>query len=313
VTRARSTEPAARTAAALVVLGVLLAACSVTPPTPSPSAPASPPPSAQPSAPAGAAFLLRATFVQALPPEQLFGVLPDIVITLDGRALTGGAVPAIYPGPLLMPVIERQLTAAEWDRIIATARDYGLLSGVVDFTGGQLAPGAVSGKLEIVADGRLVTLTGNPSIETQCGAVLCPFDPGTPEAFATFWSRLDVGLQGTSLTGADRDPIGRPYVPTGYAVIVGPPAVGNPGLGVPGAPPTIWPLAGGLSGFGKALADVSGRRCGTVTGPDADAIRPLLQRANQLTRWGDPTDGSVHGLTVRALLPGDGDPCAGLV
>jgi hypothetical protein len=35
--------------------------------------------------------------------------------------------------------------------------------------------------------------------------------------------------------------------------------------------------------------------------------------STQISPWRDPADGSIHGLVVRPLLPGDGDPCAGLV
>lgn len=98
-------------------------------------------------------------------------------------------------------------------------------------------------------------------------------------------------------------------MPGGYAVLVGavPDAQGLP------QPAIEWPLAGGFQGFGKPFADGSGFRCGTATGADADALRDLFTAATQITRWLDPTDGSMHGLTVKPLLPGDGDPCQGLV
>jgi len=78
-------------------------------------------------------------------------------------------------------------------------------------------------------------------------------------------------------------------------------------------PPIAWPLAAGFAGFGKPLADGSGGRCGVLTGDDAAALAALFNGATQITKWRDPVDASFHGLTVRALLPGDGDPCAGLV
>ena len=56
---------------------------------------------------------------QAVPPLARFGETPAIVITLDGRVLTGGAVPAIFPGPLVGPIVQRQLTPAGWTRIVA--------------------------------------------------------------------------------------------------------------------------------------------------------------------------------------------------
>jgi hypothetical protein len=280
------------------VLGGCLAFTSSPSPTPSPSP--------QPSPPADAAFLLRATYVQALPPRDAFTILPGVVITLDGRYLSGAPVPAIFPGPLVMPVSQRQLTIAGWGRVVAAAGAAGLLAGRADFTGGQLAPGSLGGRLELVVDGRLVTLTGDPSRSITCITAPCVAQPGSPEAFGGFWNQLtDLG----SLLGSD---IGaeQPYMPTGYAILVAAPPAEDANLPQRRA---TWPLAGGFAAFGKALADGSGGRCGIVSGADADMLRPLLQAANQLTPWQDPADGSAHGLTVRALLPGDGDPCAGLV
>lgn len=267
---------------------------------------ASPSPSPEPTPPPDAQVRLRVTMVQALPPPATFSWLPSVVITLDGRVLSGGAVPAIFPGPLVMPVVERRITPNGWATIVAAARAAGLLGAVRDFTGGMLAPGSAAARLEIVADGRLYDLMGDPNRVMVCIQAPCNPQPGTPEAFGGFVSRLsDLG----SWLGADLGQEGL-HVPAGYAVLVGAPPADDPGLA---QPPIAWPLAGGFAAFGKPLADGSGGRCGTVTGDDLAALRPALNAANQLTKWRDPADGSFHGLLVRPLLPGDGDPCEGLV
>jgi hypothetical protein len=262
-------------------------------------------PSSEPSPPAEAQARLRVTALQALPPPAIFGSMPSVVITLDGRVLTGGAVPAIFPGPLVGPVVERQLTPNGWNRIVAAAREAGLLGGVRDFTGGAMPPGSMATRLEIVADGRVHDLLGDASRIMVCVQAPCNPPPGTPEAFGGFVSRLsDLG----SLLGADIGPESV-HAPAGYAILVGP-APDDQGLA---QPPMAWPFEAGFAGFGKPLADGSDGRCGTVTGEDAATLRPALTAATSITRWRDPADGSFHGLTVRPLLPGDGDPCEGLV
>jgi hypothetical protein len=273
----------------------LLAACGGGAPSPSP----------EPSPPAGAAFLLRVTAVQALPPQATFGWLPTVLITLDGRVLTGGAVPAIFPGPLVNPIVERRLTPAGWAKLVEAARAAGLLGAATDFTGGQMPPGSIVSRLEIVAGGRLFELTGDASRIMVCITTPCEPQPGSPEAFGGFVNRL------TDLSSLVGDQIGPEamYAPLGYAIIAGPPP-DQQGLDQPILP---WPLADGLAAFGKPLLDGSGARCGTVTGDAAAAVRPALAAANQLTRWRDPVDGTLHGLIVRPLLPGDTDPCEGLV
>jgi hypothetical protein len=285
-----------RSIAGLSLTAMLLAACSAAAPSPTPV----PPP------PADAMFLLRITTVQALPPSATFGWMPQILITTDGRVLQGGAVPAIFPGPLLQPVFARQISALGWSRIVDAARAAGLLTGAGDFTGGQMPPGSAAVRLEIVADGRVHTLTGDAGRTIQCIQAPCVAPPGTPEAFAGFVSAIGdpASIAGAAELGPDVK-----FVPTGYAVVVGdvPDDQGLP------QQPIAWPLAAGLATFGKPLADGSGGRCGLLTGAEAAALHGPFGGATQLTKWRDPVDGSFHGLQVRPILPGDGDLCEGLV
>jgi hypothetical protein len=280
---------------ALPLAALLLAACT--------GAAASPTP--EPTPPADAKVLLRVTTVQALPPPATFSWLPSVVISLDGRVLTGGAVPAIFPGPLVNPVVERRLTPNGWARIVAAARAAGLLGANRDFTGGVMPPGSAVTRLEITADGIVYDLVGDGSRIMVCVTAPCEPQPGTPEAFGGFVARLtDLG----SWLGADIGPESL-HAPAGYAVLVTDPP-DDQGLA---QPPIAWPFAGGFAVFGKPVTNGGAARCGALTGDDAAAIRAAFGRANQLTKWRDPADGSFHGLVVRPLLPGDGDPCEGLV
>ena len=285
-------------ATALSLIAILLAACG--------AAVSSPSPSPQPDPPANAKVRLRVTTVQALPPDATFGALPQVLITLDGRVLAGGAIPAIFPGPLVVPVRERQITAAGWLRLLDAARSAGLLGGNADFTGGQMPPGSAATRLELVADGRVYDLTGDASRQIVCVTAPCNAPPGTPEAFAGFVNSL-YDLQ--SLVGPENLGPEQLHQPAGYAVIVGP-RPDDQGL----AQPVIaWPIDGGFAAFGRAVQDGSGRRCGSIKGADLGLVRPAFTAATQITPWRDPTDNSLHGLVVRPLLPGDGDPCEGLV
>ena len=264
-------------------------------------------PSRQPDPPADAIVRLRVTTVQALPPSATFGSLPQIVVTLDGRVLAGGAVPAIFPGPLVNPINERQLSTAGWARLVDAARAAGLLGLNADFTGGQLPPGSPAVRLELVADGRTFDLRGDPSRQMVCVRAPCLAPPGTPEAFTGFVNSLfDV----SSIVGAENLGPEQLHQPAGYAVIVQPNAADDQGLPQRAIE---WPLAAGFAAFGKPLADGSGGRCGMITGADLGLVRPAFAAANQITPWRDPGDNSLHGLVVRPLLPGDGDPCAGMV
>lgn len=252
-------------------------------------------------------FRLRATVVQALPPAETFEWLPVALITSDGIAIVPGAERELYPGLLLPPLVEYQISEAGWATIVAAARDAGLLSGPSDFTGGAMPLGAQAGRLELVVDGRLYDLTGDPSRVVRCGEARCPNPPpGTPEAFAGFWARLG-DLAGW--LGAEAGAPG-PHHAIGYAILVGRPAADDP-LAVE---PMEWPLDTALAGFGRPVRGGAGARCGLVTGAEADVLRPELEAATEITRWVDPaTPNREFGLTVRPLLPGDADPCAPLV
>jgi hypothetical protein len=289
--------------ALLAALALVVAACASGAPSP-----ASPGPSPSPG-PDDAAFLLRATSTQALPPLALFAWGPSLLITADRRAITTGPVPAIYPGPLVVPLLERPISEAGWRTIVDAARAAGLLTGQADFSGGALMPGGIAARLEIVVDGVRYDLVGDPSQLVRCGeGIGCPDPaPGTAAAFAAFWMRL------TDLGGWLAGEIGpeTAHEPSAYALLVGPPPAEAPPLD---QPPATWPLATPLADLGRPVRGEPSLRCGIVSGVDAAALRPLVDAASQLTPWLDPAaPGREHGLTARVLLPGDEDPCAGLV
>jgi hypothetical protein len=290
----RWTPPIALTLAALLV-----AACSGTAPSAAPSsAPVVDPTPviATPTpAPAGTGYWLRLTTFQAIPPVNLFGVGPVAVITADGQLLVPGAVPAIFPGPLVMPLFARQVSDAGREQILAWAEELGLLGGETDFTGDLSVPGGITGRIELTADGRLVSLSGVPDAPVST-------EPGTPGAWAELWSRisnLSVTLPGE--LGPEQ-----PYAPTAYAILVGPPP--DPQDGLTGEI-ADWPLDVALGEFGGPVQDGT-YRCGLVEGEDAATLRPALEAANQLTQWvQDPETSATFGLTVRPIVAGE-NPCA---
>ena len=304
------------------LLGLLLAACgsgaSPAPSTATPTAPpqtnvpvATPMPGETPAAtptPGPVTVVLRATETQAILPIYQFSWLPLAVITSDGRLLTPGAVPAIAPGPLVVPIEKRTITPNGLATIFTVAKALGLLSGVTDFTpgagGGGMMVGGKLGHLQLVLDGVPYDLVGDPSRLVRCDpGTRCPNPtPGTPEAFAAFWARLaDIpGWLGADAGAAS------PAAPVGYAILVGPPPA--PGITTPA--PVVFPLPGPLASFGAPVLTDASLRCGSVTGDAAALLRPILEAATQATQWVDePTTSATYGLTVRPILPGDEDPC----
>jgi hypothetical protein len=140
-----------------------------------------------------------------------------------------------------------------------------------------------------------VTLTGIPDM------VAPDPEPGSPQAFAEFWRRV------TSLSETLPGELGpeAQYVPSAYAILVGPAPVPEAGIQ---ASLADWPLETPLATFGGPVQDGS-YRCGLVEGEDAVTLRPSLEAANQLTQWvQDPETSATFGLTVRPIVAGE-NPC----
>ena len=102
------------------------------------------------------------TTFQAIPPVNLFAVPPTATITGDAQYLVQGVVPAIYPGPLVMPLFGSQVSERRAHADPGLGHELGLLSGKTDFMGDGSLPGGITGQIELTVDGRLVALRGLP-------------------------------------------------------------------------------------------------------------------------------------------------------
>lgn len=268
--------------------------------SPAPSLNVSPNPTSSPS-PAPGGLYLRAWYTQALPPPPTFNWLPMLTIS-DGVVIDGNvAVPAIYPGPLLIVPFARSISEAGVADIIEEARRLGLLGEVKDFTGGAAAPGARAGQLRLVVDGVSYDLVGNPDLSVPCAGVRCEADAGSPEAFAAFWQEL------TSLDAWLGGELGAPgqHEPERVAVLLTDPARPEPSLEQQLA---TWPLAGTFHEIGVEFPGLVGVRCVTLSGEDLDVVLPVLLGANQLTIFNDAVDTFKSALAV-VVVPGAESPC----
>ncbi|MDQ3643179.1 MAG: hypothetical protein M3450_17365 [Actinomycetota bacterium] len=295
---------------ALTLVAALAVACNAggsSSPTPNPtivpSPVLSPGPSLNPSpSPApSAAFYLRASHTQALPPPSTFNWLPMLTIS-DGMVIDGNvAVPAIYPGPLLIVPFARSISEAGIADIIEEARRLGLLGDVTDFTGGSAMPGSRLGQLMLVVDSVTYDLIGNPDLVVRCDGARCDAEVGSPEAFAAFWQELSYldGWLGGELGASDQ------YQPERIAVLLTAPARPEPGLEQQLA---RWPLDESFHEIGVAFPGLADARCTKLSGDDLDAVLPVLIGANQLTVFHDTVDTTKSALAV-VVVPGADSPC----
>ena len=278
----------------IAILGAALAACGSSGETNAPEV--------------EAPFLLRATIDQAIAPEFRFATLPTAFVTSDLRVITLGAIPASFPGPLVASLFAAPITPAGYQRIVDRAGQLGLLDGDGNFAPDPAPPGAQTGRIELLVDGTMRELRGDPNRIIQCIQAPCNPAPGTPEAFGTFWTEL-YDLR--SLVGRE---IGQdqPFDPDGYALLIGVEPPDPAGLQVNILP---WPLETPLAELGEPIGGEPLPRCATVRGEDAVTLGATFEGANQLTRWVDAGADPAGALTinVRPLLPGDGDVCAVLL
>jgi len=249
-------------------------------------------------------YALRAVVSQAIPPTARYTLLPYAFISSDGIVVTQGAMPAIFPGPLVAPLFGAQLSDAGYDQVVERARSLGLLEGSGDFSPPNPMPGGQSGTIDLLVDGAMHENTGDPNANIQCITTPCNVAPGTPEAFGSFWT--DLGNV-RALVGDELGPDAE-YHPEGYALLVGTPPPDNSGI----EPQVVdWVLDTALAEIGEPIGADPFPTCGTVRGEDAATLEAAFSAANQLTMWVDDSVSEPVSMTVRPLLPGD-DPCGEL-
>ena len=269
---------------------------------PAPSDTSAPPPSDLPSAspvPALATLLIKVTTEGGfINPEATIAALPTVAVYTDGRIITPGPVDAIAPGPLVFPVVVRDVGPAGAAAILAAIRQAGLdkLS-----TASPGIPGdAGTNVFTVVIDGTTTTtrLAGGaprPGAPGPGGPAVGSSDPGRVAAL----DLLDRLTDPTQTWGAASAPE-TPFIPAGYRVFV---SSGAPPSDQTSAP-VQWPLAIPLETFGTpAVPDrgVAGLRQGVVLGADAATLRPILEAARSSTPF--VSGGKSYTLHVRALLP----------
>ena len=286
-----------------MLLVLTSAGCGATPPSGSPFPTAltsTTAPSQLVSPAAESPFYLRAWYSQALPPPATFAWLPLLTIA-DGTAIDGNvAVPAIYPGPLLIVPTARWISDAAIAAIVDEARHRGLLGGRTDFAGDALIPGSRTAHLHITLDGVSHDLIGNGD-GSGCEGVECPAEPGTPEAFTPFWQRL------ANLEAWLGDELGAPvqYQPERVAALFMAAEEVEPGLDRL----VRWPLEEAFSALGIPFAAADpAARCRTYTGGELATVLPVLRDADQATVFEDVL-GATRSVVVAALVPGQPSPC----
>jgi hypothetical protein len=216
-------------------------------------------------------------------PDTLFARLPNLLITGDGRVFTPAAIPEIYPGPLVMPMMVGTITATGLQRLMKAADEARLIGFVADY---ELPEGVG------IADApdTVVTLTVNGTTYTHRAYALGIDEPttATRERLATF---VTAAGDLATLVGAENLGDAVSFTPDGYrfrATVTDPAQWSDP-------KPTVvpWP---DTTGVGLAAAT----ECATLT---ADVAGDLFTTATQTTLFAEGD--VVYQLAVVQQLPDD--------
>ena len=281
------TRTAGPALAAVVLLG-LTACADQAGMTPDPS----PPPAAQlPDDPAALVLQVAHTggFVT---PSMLAGRLPMVSVYADGRMITEGPVPAIYPGPALPNL---QVTQIDQDAVQELV-DRALAAGVDETSDLGTPPiaDAPSTRFTVVTAEDTYVREVYALWETTEEAGLTAGQVAAREALADLLGALtDPGAAATTpFATQSLAAIAAPWVDPGDGLVQ--PELAWPGPALPGDP------TGGPP-------DVT---CVTATGVEAQALLQAAGAANAATPWTTP-DGARWSVTFRPLLP-DETGCADL-
>ena len=103
-------------------------------------------------------FVVRVSYAGGLVANN-YNVMrtPSVLITADGRVVTPGAVPAVYPGPLLPAQRERTITAEGIQAVLVAAQQAQLLGPIPNYEVDPFVMDAADTVVEIHAMGKVFT------------------------------------------------------------------------------------------------------------------------------------------------------------
>jgi hypothetical protein len=218
-----------------------------------------------------------------VPAGYAFVNTPSLLVSGDGRVFTQGAVPAIYPGPLLPSVMARSITEEGIQALLAIAQTAGLLATPPDYAGGQGIADAPD---------TVVTINAAGGSFVHSGYALGIDNPESPARQALLDAATKLADIETAAGAANLGP-DQPFEAQTYRFQAR--ATDPSELTSQDPAPSVveWPAASGVS-----LVDAT--TCARV---DAALVGSLFVDAKQNTYFqeGDV----VYQLAVAGVLPGD--------
>jgi len=236
-----------------------------------------------------------------LPPgSQLDNSVPQVSVYGDGRVIVGGRATEQAPGPAMPNVQEFRVDEDGVQRILAVARDAGVLEDHPTNYGRPEVTDLDTTTVVVDAAGK----------RHKVSAYALGFREGLTGSERESRKRLEqlVSLAGnqSALHSFVVSNSAHPYMPTAVAILIL--ATGTNPVAGPAPAARDWPL-GDLATAGEPFGKGSGARCLVVTGDDLTRTLTATNTAGATDAW--RANGATYELTFRPLLP-DERGCANL-
>jgi hypothetical protein len=231
-----------------------------------------------------------------VPPDQVVGRLPMVSVYGDGRVISEGPVPAIYPAPALPNLQVRTITPELVHELVRQGLAAGVRTGT-DFGRPNVAD-APTTRVTVVTDGDTQSVAVEALGEAQAT------DPGLTAGQRAARTKLSAYVK--KLTGLSSAPgAAKPatYQPETVAVLARPWA--DNGSGRPAPAEKTW--AGPKLPGGYLNPDIK-MGCVVVSGAQKDSVLADARTATQITPWTAGYDKWL--ITFRPLLPDEARGCA---
>lgn len=221
-----------------------------------------------------------------------FRSTPRAVIYDDGLTLSTGAVAAIYPGPVVLPLTQGRIDQERLLQLVTAAGTAGLLDDTAADFGDPPVIDASTTTVTVVVDGE-AHVTSVYALDTASEDLFAGGPPGLDGPQLEARQRVSEFVELVSDTVVDSET--EQYVPERYRLL---PLPSDQGL-EPVAEPDVrdWPF--------PDVALIEGE-CTSLSGDRAVEFRDVIDDATEVTRW--RTDaGQSFALSVRPVLPHEPD------
>jgi hypothetical protein len=225
-----------------------------------------------------------------VPIEYQVTLVPEFSLYGDGRVIVPGPQIEIFPGPALPNLQSARIPEELVQAILSAARGAGLFDPAFDY--GQ----------PTVADGPTPTIVINADDTTYRSAIYALTVAGagglTTQQQQARAGVIDLIGKLSVLASFVPDEVVWERFDFSALAIYSRPAAPDPDA-VPEADRLDWPL-GDLSTLGEPLPNGASRKV-VVSGGELEKVRPLLDRATEITLW--RSGGAEYRLLLRPLLP----------